>query len=173
LFVAALATTRLFIPVGVQYYFLLYFLLANNYNTVVNNIVSLKNPYAALCHALPILLVFEVCGSGSVPYLLTPSVFLFSLGREIMMDLRDVDGDGATLVKLVSSKVAQIIAFTLQSLGVILLGLCADTVLRQAAFCVILMMHGFLAVRAACGAPPATLVRLMKIQFAAGTAFLL
>lgn len=173
LFVAALATTYLFIPTEAQYYLLFYFLLTNNYNTMVNNFVGMKNPYAALCHAIPILIVSEVCGSGAVPYLLTPSVFLFSLGREIMMDLRDLDGDGPTLVKLVSPKIAQIIAFTFQSLGVILLGLCADTVLRQTAFCVVGTMHVLLVVRAARGTPHATLVRLMKIQFAVGIAFLL
>ena len=172
-FVSCIITTRIFIDTQVQYYYLGGLLLSINYSTIVNNLTYLKNPYAALGHALPIVLVGKVCGHDAVPAFLAPAVFLFSLGREILMDLRDVAGDGATWVKAVSPASVIGLAFGLQAISIVLLIPCVHGWATTAALAVIAAMFAILLFLAVSGRPAAVLVRLMKLQLGAGLLFLI
>jgi geranylgeranylglycerol-phosphate geranylgeranyltransferase len=173
LFLAATLSIRSFVSVQLQYYYLGGFVLAINYNTVVNNLPALKTPYAATGHALPVLLARVVCGGEAVPLLLTPAVFLFSLGREILMDLRDIRGDGATLVKSVSPRFAMATAFSLQGLGILILAGCVTNGAKAAALALIGTSFAVLVIAGFRSTPISSLVRWMRVQFLLGIVFLL
>jgi geranylgeranylglycerol-phosphate geranylgeranyltransferase len=160
------------VPVAFHYYYLGAFILSINYNTVVNNLPALKNPYAAAGHALPVFLARAICGGDAMPLLLAPAVFLFTLGRETLMDVRDIPGDGATLVKTVSPRVAMSAAFALQGLGIVVLAGCITNAAEFAAFALIVISFAALVALGFRGTPLRLIVNWMKVQFALGIVFL-
>lgn len=155
-----------------HYYYLGAFILAINYNTVVNNLPAAKNIYGAAGHALPVLLANAVCGGEAVPVLLAPSVFFFTLGREVLMDLRDIRGDGPTLVKSVPRRVVMTAAFASQAAGILFLGACVTNGPEAMAFAFIGITFTALAVAGFRSVSISTIVALMRVQFVLGLVFL-
>lgn len=118
LFATSLILVRALVAEGVQYVYLFGFLVAVNYATIVNHLPKLKTPYVAFASVIPFEIVNAAAGQRVVPYTFMAATFLFMLGREILMDIRDERGDGPTLAKALPANVSAAIAFGLQLTGI-------------------------------------------------------
>lgn len=130
LFIASLVLVRTMIGERVQYIYLLGFLIAINYATIVNHIPVLKNAYVAFACLIPFEIVNTAADRAVVPLAFMAGVFLFMLGREMLMDIRDTSGDGPTLVKMLPVTMAPVVAFALQLAGIVALATLATNLIR-------------------------------------------
>jgi geranylgeranylglycerol-phosphate geranylgeranyltransferase len=131
-FAVSLAFIHFALEEWLRYVYVAGFLLAINYNTVVDYIPTLKKPYVALAATLPIVLVTLIVDvKPNINVLL--AAFSFVLGRELLMDIRDLKGDGSTVVRLLPPKVFTSLAFCLQGLGALSLIVAVRSPLELAA----------------------------------------
>jgi len=172
LFGVSLALVRVLIETSAHYVYLLGFLLAINYNTIVNNVPKLKTPYVAFTATIPVFIVNTAAGGAVIPISLAAAIFLFVLGREILMDLQDSPGDGLTLAKSFSIRAACIVAFALQAVAMLALGLHLSNPVRLISLALILLMFVFVLVRWKVAASRPFLINLMKLQLVAALVFL-
>ena len=172
LFGLSLALIRVLIETSAHYFYLLGFLLAINYNTIVNNLPKLKTPYVALTATIPVFIVNTAARTAVIPISIAAAIFLFVLGREILMDLQDAPGDGLTLAKSLSAKAASILAFALQAVAMLALGLHLSNPVRLIALSLILVMFVFVLVRWRIAASRQFLINFMKLQLVAALVFL-
>jgi 4-hydroxybenzoate polyprenyltransferase len=170
-FVACLAVVQIFIDPDLRYIYHAGFLIAINYGLIVDYIPKLKNAYVALCASLPLILV-SILTRSDPSFGAATGAFAFVLGREMLMDLRDAQGDGATVVKLFSSRMVTRFACALQGIGVLAFATTASTLLQLAATTLALVLFAFIWKQWRRG-PQSLLLQLMKIQMICAIAFLL
>lgn len=95
------------------------------YNGIVKASGVLKTPYTAACSSIPILYDVTVLGYPGVYWIFPLSTALFIMGRELLMDVRDVRGDREggirTLPMVLGDAPAARIGFLLQVAGALLL----------------------------------------------------
>jgi geranylgeranylglycerol-phosphate geranylgeranyltransferase len=102
------------------YIYLLLLIGLINYNYVVAYIPSLKDFYVATIGIFPLFILSSLLpGRGHVPVIIC--LFLFLLGREMLMDIEDLDGDGETLVKKIGVAKSTYIAFGVKLVGSLVL----------------------------------------------------
>lgn len=172
LFGISLVLVRVLIQPEVHYIYLLGFLLATNYNTIVDNLPKLKNAYVAVTVLVPVFIVNTAAQSSLVSMSITVSLFLFVLGREILMDLQDSAGDGATLAKSIPTKIASTVGFALQASAIFALGSNLSNLIRLIALVFILFLFVFVLLRWKTAANRQFLINLMQLQLLAALAFL-
>ncbi len=172
LFGLSLVLVRILTQPNVHYIYLLGFLLAINYNTIVNNLPKLKNLYVAFTTLVPIFIVNTATGTQVIPMLITAALFLFVLGREILMDVQDSPGDGLTLAKSIPTAIASTVAFALQAAAILALGLHLSNPIRLFALIMILLLFVFILVHWKATPRRQLLINLMKLQLLAALAFL-
>jgi geranylgeranylglycerol-phosphate geranylgeranyltransferase len=173
LFGTSLILVRILIERGVHFIYLAGFLLAINYNTVVNNLPKLKNPYVALTATVPVFIVNSALGTQAIPSSAAISIFLFIFGREMLMDVHDAPGDGETLAKSLTTGRAAVIAFILQAMALVVLGLHLTSSLRVVSLGLILLMFTYILARWKRPQKRLLLIHLMKVQLVAALSFLL
>lgn len=124
----SLISIKLFIPGYKLFYYLVYLVLATNYDYIVRFKPSLKNLYV-LCLALTHVAILYILTSVSV--LLLTCLVINVLSKEIFMDIRDLKGDGITFVKLygvnVTNQLLYFLQIALHSLASIFVYLNNDT----------------------------------------------
>jgi geranylgeranylglycerol-phosphate geranylgeranyltransferase len=172
LFGVSLALVRALIETGAHYLYLLGFLLAINYNTIVNHLPKLKTPYVAFTATIPVFIVNTAAAATVVPISIAGAIFLFVLGREILMDLQDSPGDGSTLAKSFSNRTVSIVALALQAAAMLALGLHLTNPLRLISFVMILLIFAFVLVRWKVVGSRQFLINLMKLELVAALVFL-
>ncbi len=172
LFVVSLALIRVLIESNAHYIYLLGFLLAINYSTIVNNLPRLKTPYVAFTTTIPIFIVNTAAGVVVIPITIAAAIFLFVLGREILMDLQDAPGDGLTLAKSFSARTIGIVAFALQAAAMGVLGLHLSNPARMISLALILAVFAFVVARWEMAASRPFLISVMKLQLVAALVFL-
>ncbi|BAU51873.1 prenyltransferase [Mucilaginibacter gotjawali] len=103
---------------GYVFVFMLYLVLIINYNYLVNSFPYLKIFYVAIVTIVHLFIIF----------LLVPINLFFCgciisniLSQEILLDLRDLKGDGNTLPKIVGKKITIRLVSLLQLLQLLLL----------------------------------------------------
>jgi geranylgeranylglycerol-phosphate geranylgeranyltransferase len=103
------------------YIYLLLLLGLINYNYVVSYIPSLKDLYVATIGVFPLFILSSLLpeGRGHGPVIMC--LFLFLLGREMLMDIEDFHGDGKTLVKRIGLRRSVYIAFGIKFIGSLIL----------------------------------------------------
>jgi geranylgeranylglycerol-phosphate geranylgeranyltransferase len=102
------------------YIYLLLIVGLINYNYIVSYIPSLKDFYVATIGIFPLFILASLLpGRGYAPVIVC--LFLFLLGREMLMDIEDFDGDGETLVKMIGVAKSAYIAFGVKFVGSIIL----------------------------------------------------
>ena len=172
LFVVSLTSVRALVPESTHYVYLVGFLLAVNYSTIVNNLPLLKNPYAAAATTTPILVVNSAIAPPPISLMIWLAVFLFIWGRELLMDVEDMAGDGLTWPKLTGRSRAGYLAGGLQGAAIVSLGIAADTLPRQISFMAILILAALAAHwwRKDCGRRS---IKLMKAQLVLALVFLI
>jgi len=172
LFALSLLLVRVLIQPNVHYIYLIGFLLAINYNTIVDNLPKLKNLYVAFTVLVPVFIVNTAAESPVISISIAAALFLFVLGREILMDLQDSAGDGSTLAKSIPTTIANTAAFVLQAAAILVLGLHLSNPIRLLSLTLILFIFIFVLVRWKMAASRQFLINLMKIQLLAALTFL-
>jgi geranylgeranylglycerol-phosphate geranylgeranyltransferase len=130
--VASLALIRALTTPTQHYLYLTVLLVATNYSVVVSFIPELKTIYVAGTVTLALMLVCGIAGSG-IDITLLSSAFLFILGRELLMDVQDLEGDGRTFAKWFTPGKTTFVAFGLQGVSTLMLLLIAKATLETAA----------------------------------------
>lgn len=95
-----------------------FLVLAINYNYIKTQFPIIKSLYVALCYlVLTFLMPAPMFDRLNYAFPVI-SIFLFCLGRELLMDILDMRGDGRTLPNVIGEEKTMRIAFILQLLGV-------------------------------------------------------
>jgi peptidoglycan/LPS O-acetylase OafA/YrhL len=97
---------------------------------------------------------------------------MFILGREILMDIEDMPGDGQTLVKHISRRNAISIGLGLQVISAILLFVITKDAIQAAAASTVTILLFIVIIGWWQETRRPTLLRLMQVQMLAGIAFL-
>jgi geranylgeranylglycerol-phosphate geranylgeranyltransferase len=134
LLAASLTMIKLLVEPRHVYLYVLLLIALINYNYVVAYLPAAKNLYVAIVGLLPIFILTSLVGNNSIIPLIVPSLFLFLLSREILMDVQDAKGDGRTFVNLIGPNGAENVAFALKFVGS--LGLCLAIASREDAILV-------------------------------------
>jgi 4-hydroxybenzoate polyprenyltransferase len=173
LLAVSLFVIKMFVaPTSVYLYALLLIALIN-YNYVVAYVPLVKNVYVATAGLLPIIIVGSLVEAVPVVERMIPSLFLFLLGREMLMDVQDASGDGKTPAKMLGPRTTENVAFTLKVVGsaglALVVGRTRDTALVIALvvldFLFLWMWKRRLYRR--------LIIHLMKLQLLAGIYFLI
>jgi 4-hydroxybenzoate polyprenyltransferase len=106
---------------------------------------NLKGVYSAALSSMPIVYIVVVLGYGAVYYLLPIASMLFLVGRELLMDIRDLRGDRlaglVTLPMRLGETVTTRIAFGLEfSAAVLLIPLVLLAPSIRSALCLIAIL---------------------------------
>lgn len=172
LFVLSLVLVRVLIQPNVHYIYLLGFLLAINYNTIVDNLPKLKNLYVAFTVLVPVFIVNTAAEAPVISISIAAALFLFVLGREILMDLQDSPGDGSTFAKSIPTTIVSTFAFALQAAAILALGLHVSNPTRLISLTLVLFLFVFVVARWKVVASRQFLINLMKLQLLAALTFL-
>lgn len=124
LLAAALAALRAFVDAPMAAWYLLLLVALINYNYIVTFFPFLKNIYAAGTGTIPLVILALTLGRDQVSVTTLVALFCFLLGRELLMDVEDLRGDGNTLAKILGPVLATYAGFALKlgSVGVLLAG---------------------------------------------------
>jgi|TARA_B110000908_G_C10258195_1_gene457101 4-hydroxybenzoate polyprenyltransferase len=74
--------------------YLTFVLLFSNYNFVVEKVLRLKNLFVAVVTIIPVWIVADLIALDSTRFVLMASLLLYIVGRELLMDVQDMEGDG-------------------------------------------------------------------------------
>jgi geranylgeranylglycerol-phosphate geranylgeranyltransferase len=118
LLLLTLVIVKFLIPFNHVFLFMFYLILATNYNYLVNSFPYLKNFYVVLIMIAHLSIIFLLV---PVNLFFSGCILLNILSEEVLLDLRDLKGDGNTLPKIVGKKVMIRVAALLQLLQLALL----------------------------------------------------
>lgn len=105
-----------------QYYiYLLCLIVFTNYNHVVSDFPLIKNFYVATASALPILILRPSIFEVTIVDVVALAMMLFILGREILMDVQDLTGDGKTLARNLGARLSVKLGFSSQIVAMFIL----------------------------------------------------
>lgn len=170
---AALFSTKHFVPPGIAFLYYALIALAISYGHIVESLPGLKTPYVAAASSIPVLIVATSYPGEARLFLVAVSAFLFTMGREICMDIRDRAGDAISFMNRLRPKPLAIASFYMQALGLLVLAVQAHKagdVVALLAITSLLVLSGvywfsFTSYRRA--------TILMKLQFFVGLYFLI
>lgn len=129
---AALFTTRSYVQAEMAFWYYLLLLISISYGYVVECFPGLKSPYVAGAISIPVLIVAVSYPDEGRLYLVAGAVFFLVLGRELCMDFVDRAGDAVSFMHKIGPRPLSIIAFSSQSIGLLLLAAQADELLDVA-----------------------------------------
>jgi len=117
----ALFLTKYFVDQRIAFWY--YFLVAMSisYGYIIEYIPSLKAPYVAVAISTLIFIVAESYPDEKKLYFVAFAGFMFALGRELCMDIRDRTGDTLSFISTISSAIIATVAFGAQCIGLIML----------------------------------------------------
>lgn len=75
-------------------------ILVISYRYVKSELIAIKSIYVAMCNIFPIAIVGSISGDISRKVWLSCALFMFSISRELLMDVLDMKGDGGTIPNL-------------------------------------------------------------------------
>ena len=110
-----------FISLNSYYIYLFSLIIFTNYNYIVSEFPYLKNFYVAFASILPVLILRPETANVTIYDILAVAMAFFIYGRELLMDVQDLEGDGQTFVQKVGQTAAIRIAFFSQLLTPIIL----------------------------------------------------
>lgn len=118
---SALFSTRQFVTPGIAFLYYALTALSISYGYIVDGIPSLKAPYVATVSTIPVLILATFQPQESRLYLVAVAMFLFTLGREVCMDIKDRAGDAVSILHRFSPGTLATVAFSLQTVALLLL----------------------------------------------------
>src|ERR1051326_1660581 len=134
----ALVMLRIFVDVEEIFLYLLLLIALINYNYIVDYFPYLKNVYVACVGIIPLLILSLLLKRQDMMLATIPALFAFLLGREILMDVEDLRGDGTTLSRVFGPRVAIRAGFCLKAAaGATLLVLASNNWMK---ICAVVML---------------------------------
>lgn len=118
LLLLTLVTIKFSIPFRHVFVFMLYLILIINYNYLVNSFPYFKNLYVVIVAGIHLFIVFLLVPFN--PYF-SGCIILNILSQEMLLDLRDVKGDGKTFPKIVGKKILLRVVLLIQIAQLLLL----------------------------------------------------
>ena len=118
LLLMTLVIIKFFMPLSYVFVFMLYLVLIINYNYLVNSFPYLKNLYVLIVAGVHLSIIFLLVPLNLFFF---GSILLNILSQEILLDLRDLKGDGNTFPKIVGKQVTVRLFVLLQILQMLLL----------------------------------------------------
>jgi geranylgeranylglycerol-phosphate geranylgeranyltransferase len=118
---ASLFSTRYYVAPDIAFWYYALITLSISYGYIVDCLPGFKAPYVAVACSMPVLIVAAFYPDETRLYILAVTVFLFTIGREICADIRDRDGDAFSFMHRFRPRPLAIVAFTLQTIGLLLL----------------------------------------------------
>lgn len=116
----ALFSTKYYVEQGVDFWYYGLISLSISYVYIVNGLPGLKTLYVATALTIPILMMATLYPDEPRLYVLAGAGFLTILGREICMDIQDRAGDVVSFMHRIHPKPLAIVAFSLQTVGLLL-----------------------------------------------------
>lgn len=123
---SALVTTKYYVSPRIAFWYYALMTATISYGYVVEYLPGLKAPYVATAVSVPILIVAASYPDEPGLNIVAGSTFLFTLGREICMDILDRDGDAISFMHRFRAHQLVVAAYALQGTGVLLLLSQAD-----------------------------------------------
>lgn len=164
---------RAFVGSSMIWPYVLYLVILTNYNFVIDEFPSLKNFVVSIAIVMPVVVLDTILFGYLFHAIVIVSLFLFVIGREMLMDICDADGDGPTLSKVLGEASSQSIAFFLHVVALVLLWVASEghgdllvSSLITIIFLVVYVAWKFFDQRE-------NAIRLMKLQLIAGIEYLI
>jgi hypothetical protein len=117
----ALFSTRYYVAPDIAFLYYALISLSISYGYIVDCLPGFKAPYVAVVSIIPILIVATSYPNERRLYIVAASVFFFYLGREMCMDIKDRTGDAISFMHRFRPKPLAVVAFSLQTVGLLLL----------------------------------------------------
>jgi geranylgeranylglycerol-phosphate geranylgeranyltransferase len=117
LLAASLLAIKLYVEPRDVYLYLLLLLCLVNYNYVVAYAPKAKTFYVAAVGLIPLLIESTIAKNGKSAVTVAPSLFLFLLGREMLMDVQDARADSGTLAIVLGQRPTTRLGFAIKSIG--------------------------------------------------------
>jgi geranylgeranylglycerol-phosphate geranylgeranyltransferase len=141
LLATSLILVKLYVDLSLAYLYLLLLLALINYNYIVCYVPAAKNIYVATVGLIPIFIMASLIQNTASAYWVAPSLFMFLFGREVLMDVQDLKGDGETLTKAIGVNSAENFAFLLKIAGCIWLCLLIKSLVDAVVFLILISME--------------------------------
>lgn len=168
----SLLLVKIFVPEKYVYIYLVFLVMLTNYDYVVAEFPYIKNVYVSATAIIPII-VLSYISPGDYNYThVAGSLALFTLGREIFMDIKDAAGDGDTFSKRIGQHKSFIVAAILQWIGVLTLMFVVTGILDQITVIFLVITLGVVHWRWKKNENWSLLIFFMKIQMLMGLVFL-
>jgi geranylgeranylglycerol-phosphate geranylgeranyltransferase len=113
----SLTLVKLYVAPADAFLYLSLLLGLINYNYAVSYFPSTKNLYVAALGLLPVIILVRLLPSEKNYWIVLLALFLFLLGREMLMDINDAKGDPLTLVKKIGLGRSTKLAFAIKIVG--------------------------------------------------------
>lgn len=123
---SALLTTRSYIKDSTAFWYYALLALSISYGYVVECFPGFKSLYVASVISIPALILATTYPKEKGLYLVAVSIFLFVLGKELHMDFLDRAGDAMSFMHKINPGPLAATAFSLQLIGLLLLGIQID-----------------------------------------------
>ena len=172
LLAASLVAIKLYVASSAVYLYLLLLVALINYNYVVEYVPAIKTVYVATVGLIPIFILASLLGGETIIARIAPSLFLFLLGRELLMDVQDLRGDAKTFVKIIGISNGENFAFILKLLGSSALWLAATSVVDMLLVFFLVFLDLAFAYMWRLNLQRRTIIQLMKVQLLVGIYFL-
>jgi geranylgeranylglycerol-phosphate geranylgeranyltransferase len=165
---AALFSARYFVEPLLAFWYYTLVALSVSYVHVVDRLPNLKALYVALAISLPIVIVAKFYPNELQLYRVAAAVFLFTLGRELCMDIEDRAGDPRAFLHGIAAEHVATFAFLVQVVGLLVLPVDLrnwDSALEVLVLTILLVASGVYWFRLA---RRKRAIRLMKLQYFVG-----
>ncbi len=170
---SALFSTKSYVAPGVDFWYYALIILSISYGHVVECLPSIKAPYVAALSSFPVLIVAASYPHESILFIVSGSVFLTFLGREICGDIQDRPGDAVSFMHRFKPPPLALIAFCIQLTGLLLLVTQAHTLGHVVDLFVLVLLLSAAGIYWFKFADYDRAMMLMKMQFVVGLYFLL
>jgi hypothetical protein len=131
-----------------------------------------KNLFVAVVTIIPVWIVADLIALDSTRFVLMASLLLYIVGRELLMDVQDMEGDGSTLANFLGDKRSVTAAFGLQAMALACLGPIVRSSLQAASLAVMLAALVSFALMWKKKTLRILVIHSMKLQIAFAYAFL-
>ena len=122
----ALLTTRFFVTAnGIAFWHYLLLTMSISYGYVVEYLPGLKAPYVAGASSIPVVILAAYYPRELELYIVAAAILIFTLGRELCMDLVDRPGDPSSFMHRIPPGRVAVGAFTCEAFGIVLVSLVA------------------------------------------------
>lgn len=163
---------RLAMPPQSGFLYVVGLLAIINYNYVVSYLWPLKNVYVGAVATLPLLMIWRIASPSASLAVVAVALFLHVAGTEMLSDIKDHKGDGATPAKAIGLCAATRLAFAAKlGAGLALLFAITSIATASAALAIIALEAIYFRSWKA-GVDRNLLIRLMPAQVVIGLCFL-